>query len=375
MKSPNHPSNKNMISTIESTRPRRQSKQRSISSRKTTKRPAQPALSPEHLIKTGTAFFASKTMLTATELGLFTELAGGPLDAESLRSRLGLHRRSARDFFDALVALRVLDRRDGKYFNTAEADLFLDRKKPGYIGGLLEMANARLYGHWGALTEALRTGRHQNEAKHGDDTFAKLYSSPEKLEEFLKGMTGISLGSAKAIARNFPWADYRTFADVGTAQGAVPVQLALAHPHLRGIGYDLPEVRPVFEKYARANGVADRVRFTPGNFFKDPLPKVDVLIMGHILHDWNLEEKKMLIKKACDALPSGGVFIVYETLIDDDRRENAFGLLMSLNMLIETPGGFDYTGAECQAWMREAGFRKTRVEPLSNPDAMVIGIK
>ena len=104
------------------------------------------------------------------------------------------------------------------------------------------------------------------------------------------------------------------------------------------------------------------------------MPKADVIVMGHILHDWDLTQKANL-RRAFDALPKGGAVIVYDAIIDDDRRENAFGLLMSLNMLIETSGGFDYTGADCQVWMREAGFSETRVEPLVGPDSMVIGLK
>jgi hypothetical protein len=324
----------------------------------------------------GFGFMGSKTLLSATELGLFTILASGPLDGESLRLQLGLHPRSARDFFDTLVALGMLDRREGKYFNTPEADFYLDRNKPSYAGGILEMCSVRLYSYWGSFTEALRTGAQQNESKNkGKDFFGELYKTPEKLEAFLKGMTGLSLPTAKAIAEKFPWSDYKTFADVGAAQGAVPVELAVAHPHLKGIGYDLGVVKPIFEKYIQTRGVADRVRFESGDFFKDAMPKADALIMGHILHDWNLEQKKTLIAKAYDALPKKGAFIVYEALIDDDRRENAMGLLMSLNMLIETPGGFDYTGADCRGWMREAGFRETRVVHLVGPDSMVIGIK
>lgn len=337
--------------------------------------PKQLAPAPDHILQTGLGFWASKTLLSAVELGVFTKLAQGPLDAAALRLQLGLHERSAHDFFDALVALRFLDRRDGYYTNTTESDLFLDRNKPTYVGGILEMCNARLYDFWGSLTEALRTGQPQNEGKTGDDFFGKLYSSPDRLKGFLKAMTGLSLGTARAIAEKFPWAEYRTVADVGAAQGAVPVHLAQAHPHLEAMGFDLPVVQPIFEQYAQAHGVADRVRFHAGDFFQDPLPKVDVIIMGHILHDWNLEQKLRLIQKAYDALPAGGAFIVYEALIDDDRRENVLGLLMSLNMLIETPGGFDYTGADCQEWMRDVGFRTTRVEPLVGPDAMVIGVK
>jgi hypothetical protein len=124
-----------------------------------------------------------------------------------------------------------------------------------------------------------------------------------------------------------------------------------------------------------AHHLSDRLKFYPGNFFKDPMPSADVLVMGHILHDWNLEEKRALLKKAYAALPAGGALVVYEALIDDGRRENATGLLMSLNMLIETPGGFDYTGEDCRRWMLETGFRETRVEYLAGPDSMVVGIK
>jgi hypothetical protein len=117
------------------------------------------------------------------------------------------------------------------------------------------------------------------------------------------------------------------------------------------------------------------VTFHPGDFFKEALPNADVLIMGHILHDWDLNEKMMLLRKAYDALPSGGALIVHEALIDDARKHNAFGLLMSLNMLIETPGGFDFTGADCRRWMKKAGFKRTKVEKLAGPDSMVIGFK
>jgi O-methyltransferase domain/Dimerisation domain len=333
-------------------------------------------VSPERILQTGLAFWPSKTLLSAIELGLFTELAKGPLSREELRGRLGLHERSARDFFDTLVALGFLQREGDRYSNTREGDIFLDRAKPSYVGGILEMANARLYPFWGNLTEALRTGEPQNEIKGGGPgLFATLYADPNRLRSFLAAMTGISHGANMTIARKFPWSGYSTFVDVGTAQGDLAVQVALANPHLSGMGFDLPEVQPIFTDYASALGVADRVKFVAGSFFDEPLPKADVVMMGHILHDWDLPTKKMLVKKAFDAVSDGGAFIVYESIIDNDRSKNAFGLMMSLNMLIETPGGFDYTGADCEGWMKEAGFSTTRVEPLVGPDSMVIGIK
>jgi hypothetical protein len=333
-------------------------------------------LTPEKILQTGLAFWPSKTLLSAIEIGVFTELSRGPEYFDALSGRLGLHPRSARDFLDALVALGFLSRDGEQYANTPETDLFLDRKKPSYVGGVLEMANHRLYPFWGHLTEALRTGVPQNEVKGGGPgVFETLYADPARLREFLGAMTGISHVANMTIARQFPWQDHRTYADIGTAQGDLAAQVAVANPHLRGVGFDLPEVAPIFEDYVASIGVADRLRFQPGDFFTDDFPKVDVVLMGHILHDWDLPTKQMLIRKAFDALPAGGALIVYEAIIDDDRSQNAFGLLMSLNMLIETPGGFDYTGADCSGWMKDAGFSSTRVEPLVGPDSMVVAIK
>ena len=336
---------------------------------------AEPSVTPDRLMQLGAAFTASKAFLSAVELGVFTELAKGPLTATDLTHRLGLHPRSARDFFDTLVALELLERKDGTYRNRPDTGQYLDRAKPEYLGGILEMANARLYGYWGHLTEGLRTGKPQNEARHGGEPFAALYGTPERMEAFLRSMTGLSLPAAHAIASKFPWNQYRTFADVGAAQGAIPVTLARQHPHLRGLGFDLPVVQPVFERYVRQHGLQDRIEFQAGDFFADPLPATDVLLMGHILHDWDMDQKRTLLRKAWESLPTGGALIIFEALIDDDRRENRFGLLMSLNMLIETPGGFDFTGADCQRWMRDAGFRETRVEHLVGPDSMVVAIK
>jgi hypothetical protein len=327
----------------------------------------------DHIMQVGLGFWASKTLLSAVEMELFTELAQQPRDLESLQARLRLHPRSARDFLDVLVALGFLERADGKYRNTPATDLYLNKRKHSYIGGMLEMANHRLYGFWNNLTVALRSGKPQNEAK--ENLFDALYADPSRLKEFLAAMTGISRSANVAIAQNFDWKKYRTVADIGTAQGDLVVQVIQANEHLRGIGFDLPEVAPVFEDHVTSHGLSERIRFTGGDFFKQPLPRADVLMMGHILHDWNLEEKMLLIRKAYEALPVGGALIVYESIIDDERCKNAFGLLMSLNMLIETPGGFDYTGADCSGWMKGAGFSATRVEHLTGPDSMVIGIK
>lgn len=334
------------------------------------------AITPDRIMQLGTAFWGSKTLLSAVELGVFTQLAEGPLDAETLRQRLGLHARGAQDFFDALVALGLLDRHDGYYANTPETARFLDRNQPSYVGGMLEMANRRLYRYWGNLTEGLRTGEPQNELNEGGlDLFSAMALDPDALRGFMQAMTGLSLGAASAIAATFPWDRYQSFADVGTAQGGLPVVLAQAHSHLRGIGVDLPEVAPIFAEYVRAHGLQDRVRWLAADIWRDPFPQADVVVLGHMLHGWGLARKQTLLQKAFAAVPDGGAVIVYDAILDDDRRENAFGLLFSLNMLIENQEGAEYTFADCQSWMREVGFQETSTAHLVGPESMVVGIK
>jgi O-methyltransferase domain/Dimerisation domain len=334
------------------------------------------AVTPEDILRIGSGFWASKALMSAVELGVFTELAqAGALELHELRFRLGLHRRGARDFLDTLVALGLLRRGVGGYRNTPESERFLDRRKRTYIGSVVLMAGERLYPSWGRLTQALQTGLPQSEAHGSGEYFGTLYSDPQKLRLFVQSMTAFSLRTGAALAVKFPWSRCQRIVDLGTAQGAVPVELALVHPHLSGYGFDLPAVQPLFEEYVRAHGLEERLQFVPGNFFEHPLPPADVYILGHLLHDWDLEGKRALLAKVHAALPAGGALLVYDTLIDDGRCQNAFALLMSLNMLLQTPGGSEYTARECAGWLQQAGFLVLRTEPLTGPDTLIVAIK
>ncbi len=297
-----------------------------------------------------------------------------------LQRALGLHPRANPDFFDTLVALRFLERdgdgSEARYRNTPETAKFLDRNSPGFMGGFLEMANARLYHYWGDLTEGLRTGKPQNEIKHtGASMFAELYSRPERLEQFMDAMSGISAGNFRAFAEKFDFSRYRTLCDVGGATGQLSMAVARQHPHLTCISGDLPQATRVAERKIAAAGLSDRVSARAIDFFAEPLPKADVITMGMILHDWNLEKKRQLIRAAYDALPPGGAFVVIENLIDDARRENAFGLMMSLNMLIEFGDASDFTAADFNGWCRDVGFKTFDVIPLGGPASAGVAYK
>lgn len=337
-------------------------------------------LDPSNIMQLGMGFWGSKALLSAVELKLFTALAKGPMTGDELAARLELNPRAVPDFPDALVALGMLERegtgREATYRNTAETEMFLNVDSPHYIGGMLEMANARLYGFWANLTEALKTGQPQNEVKEsGEPIFAKLYQQPEKLEQFLHAMVGISAGNFRMFAEKFDFSGYKTLCDVGGATGQLSCMVAQANPNMRCKSFDLPPVEPVARQWVEKAGLADRVTPVSGDFFRDDLPGADVITMGMILHDWNLENKKLLIRKAYDALPEGGAFVAIESLIDDARKENAFGLLMSLNMLIEFGDAFDYTGADFKAWCEEAGFQRFEIMSLAGPSSAAIAYK
>jgi precorrin-6B methylase 2 len=332
---------------------------------------------PQHILQVGMGFWASKTLLSAVELNLFTLLGLGPMTATELGERLGLHPRSRLDFLDALVSLGLLAR-DGdgpsaRYANTADTAMFLDYRSPAYVGGMLEMANSRLYAFWGDLTEALTTGQPQNEAKHGNgDFFAALYADEQRLEEFLRAMQGIQMGSFLALVDRVDLSSTATLVDIGGASGILSALAAQRHRHLRAITFDLPAVEPIAKRTLVAMGVHDRVTTVSGDFFVDEWPSCDVVVLGNILHDWNSDQKQLLIDKAYGSLNRGGRLIAIENVIDDTRRHNTFALLMSLNMLIETAGGVDYTATQFNAWCRHAGFTHTEIIPLAGPTSAAI---
>jgi hypothetical protein len=315
------------------------------------------------------------TLISAVRLKVFDVLAAEPLDLQTLIKRVCIDPRGARDFFDALVSLGFLARTDNQYANSYCSAKYLSSTQPTYLGGLMDLAETRLYPVWGKLTEALRTGQPQNEAQQVPDYYSNLTHESTRLQVFLHAMSALSMESAREIARRFPWGDYERFADLGGAEGGLGVELITRHPNLHGWCFELPPVQPFFENYVTQSGVGDRLKFYGGDFFQDALPEADVLIMGHVLHNWDLSQKQVLVEKSYDALAPGGVLLVYDAMIDEGRRENTFGLLMSLNMLLVTSGGAVYTASECRRWLENAGFHSVYTERLTKTDSAVIGIK
>lgn len=337
-------------------------------------------VNPARIMQTGMGFWSSKILLTAVNLRLFTILDDNELSGNEIRKRTGIHERSLYDFLDSLVALGFLRRRGIRetalYSNAEETGTFLNRNKYNYVGGILEMANNRLFGFWNGLEEGLKTGLPQNETKNGGKpVFEAIYAEKEKLEEFLNAMGGLQMGNFINFSRNFDFSKYETLCDIGGAGGHLVAQVAIENPHMQCINFDLPPVASRAKENIARIGLNDRVKVLAGDFFRDEFPKADIITMGNILHDWGLEDKKMLMKKAFDALPAGGALVVIENIIDDNRCENAFGLMLSLNMLLETPEGFDFSKKDFDVWAEETGFTETYLMPLEGPSSAIVALK
>ncbi|WP_456442633.1 methyltransferase [Psychroserpens sp.] len=337
-------------------------------------------ISPSKIIQIGMGFWASKTLLTTVNMGLFTLLSKEELSGSEIQNKLSLHQRSLYDFLDTLVALGFLNRTGIKetafYSNAVDSNLFLDKNKPSYIGGILEMSNNRLYPFWGNLEKGLKTGKPQNETKNGGDSiFEAIYANPTMLREFLHAMGGIQTGNFMALAHNFDFSNYKTLCNMGGSGANLSIHIAKSNKHMQCISFDLPPVHPVAEENVATMRLSDRITIQSGDFFVDDFPKADIITMGNVLHDWNIQNKKILIKKTYQALPKGGALIVIENIIDNERSKNAFGLMMSLNMMIETEGGFDFSASDFEQWASEVGFTKIEVMPLTGPSSAVIAYK
>ncbi|PWI30388.1 methyltransferase [Flavobacteriaceae bacterium LYZ1037] len=336
--------------------------------------------SPAAILQIGTGFWASKTLLTAVNMNLFTLLANGEKSGQDIQAKLGLHNRSLYDFLDALVALGFLSRTGIKetavYKNTEDTNLFLDKNKPSYIGGILEMANNRLYPFWNDLEEGLKTGLPQNESKNnGQPPFELIYADPAKLSEFIHAMAGVQTGNFMTFSKEFDFSNYKTLCDIGGSGGHFSAHIVMNNPHIHCTSFDLLPVEPIAKDIINTMNLSDNVTLASGDFFEDDFPKADIITMGNVLHDWGEQDKLMLIEKAYRALPIGGALVVIENIIDDARSKNAFGLLMSLNMLIETEKGFDFTFEDFNKWTKQVGFKSTTLLPLAGPASAAIAYK
>ncbi|MFE3140618.1 methyltransferase [Streptomyces scopuliridis] len=327
------------------------------------------------IIQLGMAFGSAKILLTAVELRLFTRLdESGPATEEEVRERLELHPRGSREFLNALVKLGLLVRDDGRYGNSESASTYLVKGRRTYVGRFLERSNNVLYKAWDGFTESLKTGESQIEGAGDDNMFKHLYKNEDQMRDFVAMMDALNWTVGPELAKEFDWSSVSTVTDVGGARGNLAATLIEAHPHLTATVFDLPAVLPAYEDHIGGLGLKDRIAFEGGDFFTDPFPPSDVIVIGHVLEDWPPERRRLLVRKAFEALAPGGTLLVYDPMLDDELSPLT-NLLTSLTMLVVTHGGSEYAVDDCLTWLTEAGFAETSAKLLATNDILVVGRK
>jgi hypothetical protein len=313
------------------------------------------------IVRLNTSYFQAKALQSAVELGLFKLLADRPATVDEIRAKLELKHRFIKDFLDALVSLELLESEGGSYRNSALAAEYLVPNMPIYLGGTA-VQHARMHYHaWASLTEALRDGKAKSAvAAQGPAAYAKYYEDLDRARQVMTHMDAHNSFTADELAGHIDWGRYRSFVDIGGARGNVAARLVLAHPHLHGGVFDVPALKPLYDELMQRLGTADRVQFHGGDFFADPLPPADVLILGHVLPDWPQDQRHELAEHAFNALPRGGSVVIYDPMIDESERDPAV-LLQRINQTMLRDDASTYSISEGREYVEQAGFRFERV--------------
>lgn len=321
---------------------------------------------PAGIIRLCNAFCDAKALLTAVELDLFTKLHAGSATEEQLRKSLALHGRGLGDFLNLLVALGLLEKEGDRYRNAAGADRYLVTNLPTYVGGFMHRANNNLYPAWGLLTEALKTGKPQAE---GD--FEQVIANPKVLGQFIRMMDALTQVLGPQLIEAFEWSEFKTMLDIGGCRGNMASQIVKANPDLYGHVFDLPPMKPFFTEHMATLGLTDRLEFHGGNVFHDDLPSADLVVLGHILHDFDCDHRKRILQKAAASVNPGGTLLVYDRMLDEDPR-HVENLVISIDMLLVSDGGSEYPASEVRTHAAEVGFTDFSEKPLGDYDTLVV---
>lgn len=335
---------------------------------------AQP--DPTPVLEALDGFRRSKAMFAALELGVFERLQRGPAPAATLSHDLNLHPDAAERLLDACVGSGLLDKKDGRYSNNATASTYLVRSSPQALVGYIDYSNRVGYKMWGDLETAIRKGIHLWETTYGlkGDIFAHFFKTDESKRTFLMGMHGMGMLSSPRVVEMFDLSRFKHLVDLGGATGHLTIEAVRRYPQLKGTIFDLAPVVVVAREFIDRSPDKARLDTVAGDFFKDPLPEADLFALGRILHDWSVDKIKVLLKKICERLPSGGGLLIAERLLNEDKTGPLKGQLQSLNMLVCTEGK-ERNAAEYRALLLEAGFADVQAKETGSVVDAVLALK
>ncbi|MBM3945983.1 MAG: methyltransferase domain-containing protein [SAR202 cluster bacterium] len=334
--------------------------------------------SPDRIRQMMSGFWVSRTLFSGVELGLFNELARGRASAEVLAYRLKLNPRALERLMNALVSLGLMQKQGNRFANTPESQAYLVEGSPEFVGAQVEHLANLHWRLWQHLSDAVRENspRVKQVFGPGFDIFQAMYADPQRLRAFVQGMHTLTMPAAEELVEAVDLSPYHTLMDVGGGSGALCIAAARRYANLNGIVFEQPAVCPIAADFVKRHGMSGRVRVVPGDFFNgESLPReADAIVLGWVLHDWPPAQAREVLRNCYQALRSGGVLLLCEKLLDEDKTGPELTTLMDLHLLVST-GGEEHSASEYRTWMEAMGFQDISVKVLGANRDLVLGHK
>ena len=322
--------------------------------------------SPDQIDALGSAFWGSRVLLTAYELGVFTKIAEGAVTAPAVAERAAADARATERLMNALCALGLLVKEDGVYRNSEAAARCLVEGGDEYLSTLGHTAT--LFARWATLTEAVKAGTSVVPAKVTDDG--------EEREAFIEAMHRRALNKADALIALIDLEGVSRVLDVGGGSGVYAMAFCRAREGLSAVVLDLPEVTPLTRRYVEADGYADRIGTVDGDYLEcDFGSGFDLVFFSAIVHSNSADENRTLVDKAFAALDPGGRIAIQDFVMDETRTRPGMGALFALNMLVNTRAGDSFTEGEIRDWLEKAGCQDIERIGTGPFTAMLVGHK
>lgn len=323
-----------------------------------------PITSAEEIMEIADGFRASRILLSAFELDVFSAIDDGSLTSAEVAGRIGADRRAADRLLNALSAIGLLLKEEGTFRNGPAAARFLVRKSPDALTNLGHTSN--LYHSWASLSEAVRAGTMVVEREQGEDDVAV----------FIAAMHRRAAADADALAARLDRPDLGRLLDVGGGSGVYAMALCRARAELTAVILDRPQVIELTRRYVASVGLSERITLVDGDYLESDFGEgFDLVFMSAIVHINSAEENRHLMKKAVAALNPGGRVAIVDYVMDENRTDPPAGAVFALNMLVNTRAGDTYTEAEMSDWLIEAGCGRVDRIDMVPAKAILIGNK
>ena len=323
--------------------------------------------SAEDIRELANSFRESRTFLSAFELKIFTVLDKHMMTSDEVAQKIRANSRSADRLMNALCAMGLLKKTHNKFYNTDLASKYLIEGKPEFMGNLYHLNN--LWDSWSYLTGSVIKGSSEvdDEEKPDGDNW---------VEAFIGAMHYRGIKQGKILAMMIDITNVKQMLDVGGGSAAFSMEMVKKNYAINAVVLDLPYVIPLTKRYVSEAGLTEKFKFIEGDYLTREFEgNYDLVLLSAIIHINNYEQNKVLIKKCADALNKGGMIVISDFIMDEDRTKPYHGAMFSLNMLVGTANGDTYTEQEIREWFGYAGLSNIERKNTSFGADLMIAVK